>query len=338
MIVLLVGFKTPSAGQATLTVKDSIAIYTDSVFALMQQNSMFGDKVNWPLYKNWFLQQAKQKLTFASALPLFQQLFDTLDDKHGYIQYNGKAYHGVKNRRDINSIRKPLLNELMKSNLAVVAGIVDSGFGYIRLRGNNLADNYAGVDSLAQVIADSVCSISSKNIRGWIVDLRLNSGGNMHPMISGLQSIIGDGVFVNWIDKKNNIISAASLQNGGIVNSGNILAKLKTRCAQQPNRYKIAVLISEETSSSGEITALAFEGKNNVLFIGEKTAGFMTANSLYYLPFNSYILIAGSYESGRDNKRYDFITPGIKMVDGDDFEDLSKDAKVAAAVEWLKKP
>jgi C-terminal processing protease CtpA/Prc len=32
------------------------------------------------------------------------------------------------------------------------------------------------------------------NLAGWIVDLRNNGGGNMWPMLTGIGSILGEGV------------------------------------------------------------------------------------------------------------------------------------------------
>ncbi len=58
----------------------------------------------------------------------------------------------------------------------------------------------------------------SKNLLGWIVDLRWNSGGNMWPMIAGIGPLLGNGTYGYFIDENE---SSWGYQNGASVINGN---------------------------------------------------------------------------------------------------------------------
>ncbi len=98
----------------------------------------------------------------------------------------------------------------------------------------------------------------------------------------------------------------------------------------------MAILVGPLTASSGEITALAFLGQKNVIIIGEPSAGYMTGNEFYRLPFDAYLTLAEVHETDRHKTKMTRIEPDIVVEKGDDFDDPYRDAKVQVALEWLK--
>ncbi|WP_374702250.1 S41 family peptidase [Psychroflexus sp. MES1-P1E] len=61
------------------------------------------------------------------------------------------------------------------------------------------------------------------------------------------------------------------------------------------------------TGSSGEVTELAFKGRRNTIFIGEKTYGAMIANVRRNLSFGAFMALTTSYEcdrKGNSMKKY----------------------------------
>jgi len=116
------------------------------------------------------------------------------------------------------------------------------------------------------------------NLNGLIIDLRKHSGGNMWPAIESLKTILGNNVtllsFSNVKTKKSDN-KWVNIKNGKINNGKYISNKL---VYIRP----IAILVSDDTASSGEFIAATFYGRENVKIFGDntiKTAGALSANT-----------------------------------------------------------
>jgi len=67
------------------------------------------------------------------------------------------------------------------------------------------------------------------------------------------------------------------------------------------------------------------------------TAGFVTSNAGPFYVDGQQVFVMSSLISDKYGKIYnDGLLPDIQIVEGDDFNDLTKDAKVSAALRWLK--
>ncbi|WP_205503999.1 S41 family peptidase [Rufibacter psychrotolerans] len=94
---------------------------------------------------------------------------------------------------------------------------------------------------------------------------------------------------------------------------------------------------SQITASAGEMLAVAFKGRDQTLIMGEKTAGYSTMVSEFRLG-NSYLGLSSSFIADRNGTVYEeYVQPDVEIVEGDNFEQLQADAKVQAALHWLKK-
>ena len=165
-------------------------------------------------------------------------------------------------------------------------------------------------------------------ITGWVVDLRHNTGGNMWPMLAGLNALIEDGTvgyFVYPASKKN---IAWKSTNGSITYTG-----LKTDTYKIKNQnVKIAILIDSLTASSGEMTAISFSGLPNVRFFGTPSGGYTTANITIPLLYGNILNLAASYVADRNHKSFrDRIIPDEIVTS----TDTNKDATIEVATKWL---
>jgi carboxyl-terminal processing protease len=113
---------------------------------------------------------------------------------------------------------------------------------------------------------------------------------------------------------------------------------LQNRCPARKTDKPIAVLLSGRTASSGEIVAISLKGRAATRFFGEPTYGATTANESYRISGTSYLTIAGLQDADRNQVAYKtHLTPDVLISGGDNFLDLTQDAKVMAALQWLKK-
>lgn len=164
---------------------------------------------------------------------------------------------------------------------------------------------------------------TGNNIKGWIVDLRGNTGGNMWPMLAGLAPLTGAGPLGYFVR------NAAGKEMKNVWNGAHV--KVENPYTLQKPDTKVAVLIGPRTSSSGEMTTVAFIGRSNTRLFGQATGGFTTANRTFALSDGSNLLLASSYIADRNHGKYlSKISPDetVEPVPG-------VDAAVKAAEKWL---
>jgi len=101
-------------------------------------------------------------------------------------------------------------------------------------------------------------------------------------------------------------------------------------------KIKIAVLTSPYTASSGEALAISFKGQKNARVIGDTSAGYTTANDGFTF-YGVQFLMANAVEADRTGHvYYDNVSPYLEVIAGDNFNDFTKDAKITAALKWMK--
>lgn len=130
------------------------------------------------------------------------------------------------------------------------------------------AENQAYADSLND-------ALHNEDYQGVIIDLADNTGGDMGPMVAGLSSLIPDGPVVKF-QYANDIDYDSTLEQGSLTGGG---TSVTVSNAEKISDIPIAVITNNLTASSGEVTALAFKGLDNVQFFGKKTYGLTSANT-----------------------------------------------------------
>ncbi|MCE7991416.1 MAG: hypothetical protein HEP71_05525 [Roseivirga sp.] len=337
LILLFCLYLTSPVGlksQSFPTVKDSIQHFLDSVFTIVPSSALYADKINWSEAKSDLIKKAKSMESFSDVFPQWQLLFDKMEDNHSFFWHRNHKYASHFGQLNEEDVRTPLIAALNDGKAIVTASRLGS-YAYVLVPPDNSSDDFDDMQQSAQILQEAICNIYSEDIKGWIIDLRLNTGGNMYPMIAGIQQLIGEGVFGS-IRKKDGTTLPWSIKANGIYQAEERITALATPCLPDLSQDKVVVLTSQMTGSSGEITALAFLNRPKTFFIGEKTAGFMTSNELYRLPFETFLLLAEGYELDSQEKLTMSIMPHRIMIEGDNFEHLDQDAKIKAAMEWLR--
>ncbi len=219
------------------------------------------------------------------------------------------------------------MNELKNKNLWSLlpeTKKIDNDIAYIKIPGFMSVNNDTCND-FATKLQMLIKSLDSDSVIGWIVDLRENYGGNMYPMIVGLGPLTGEGVLGNFIYKNGERLAWKYI-NGTM---GDV--KVANPYYLRNKNVKIAVLVSQKTASSGEITAISFMGKKNTKLFGQNTAGYLTSNRGFELPDSSYIFLASSYTTDRNNRLYKTqIIPDIIV------NDLNRQTAIDLAINWLR--
>jgi C-terminal processing protease CtpA/Prc len=203
---------------------------------------------------------------------------------------------------------------------------VPSSIGYVRVTGFSGTPTEA--TEFSSNIQASIRAQDSEAIRGWIVDLRSNTGGNMWPMLSGIGPILGVdtvGFFINpvgaqvWWGYRED---GASTSNGFVVHQSPIPHRLRREMPP------VAVLTNIGTASSGEAVAIAFRKRARTRSFGQATCGLSTANSGFTLADGALLNLTVSVMADRTREPY-----GDRVVPDEVVEPL--DQVGSRAVDWL---
>lgn len=178
------------------------------------------------------------------------------------------------------------------------------------------------VQEFADSLNNIVLKLQAQHPKGWIIDLSENTGGNMHPMIAGLNALIIDGTAITFSNKTKDSPLHSEL---GKFESITLTQKPKSRVEE-----KIAVLIGPKTASSGEMTLITLLGMPNVRTFGSPTAGFTTANSFINLSNAGAFSLATSLCKDRKGNLYQGKIEPQKRVDSNIKEDVQ-----TTAINWI---
>ena len=290
--------------------------------------------------------------------PIIEKELDSLaKEKQGVNQCSTSVAYLIGKLRaagDNHSIHtsKKDMNDMGKQNLYTEqpeSKYLGNNIAYIKIPGI-MTTNISVMNIYATKTQQLIKAMDVNFIKGWIVDLRGNSGGNLYPMIAGLGPLLGEGNLgysLNkngktryWSYQKGTVIDIIS--NNFIIKKGKKIKQAKkiTRTVSVSIPYyiknknpKIAILINNETASAGEFTAIAFIGKSNIKLFGQETSGYTTDNDAFLLSDGSLLNLATSITADRNMKTYnDKIIPNVIIYD----YMYNGDRSLEEAVKWLK--
>ncbi len=280
---------------------------------IVKRNSIYRDSINWYTVDENLKSLGKGLKTIEDAQILNNYVIQQLrkvGDNHSFIQ--NKV--GAQNYANGNTSQAKPESKLLAN-----------GIGYILVPGYGSINKEVGEEFAASIQTLIKNLETENNIKGWVVDLRTNTGGNMYPMISGLGPLLDVGDLGYFMNGKNSNPWKNTKTGMGV--------KVKTPYQLKNKDNKIAVLIGPRTSSSGEMTAITFIGQKNTKLFGEPSGGYITANQMFKLSDGSNLLLATSYVADRNKKRYlERIYPDVVAK-----AEANKDVALQAAQGWLEK-
>ncbi|MFD2907206.1 S41 family peptidase [Flavobacterium ardleyense] len=315
--------------------QDSIRVFYDKLFSVMEKGYLYKDKVEWSELRTKVVKDLPQYPDFKSSLKEVATIFDFAAADHCSVKYKDVSYTGNFPGPTAKDFSEQWLGKYKtKPNFEVK--VLDDQFGYI-LMPEIIMDDFSSKNthSIAQPMYDSINKIkNSHQLKGWIIDLRFNTGGNCVPMLLGLYDFLGDNDIWATINLEKEVISKITLSKGKYISGSKKISYINPKGILL-DTAKVAVLTNIATGSSGEVTALAFKGRANTIFIGEKTNGKTTTNRVADLAFGAYISITGGYDADRTGTFYEQIIPDITITNQDNFDDLLLDGNVQEAIKFI---
>lgn len=298
--------------------------YLDEVFAIVERNSIKRDSVDFSRIKKDAYGQLEGIKSLQDCYPIVRSILTNLNDHHSFFM----------EKSQVDQWKTTSKRDGVKVTEAFSGRVMNNDIGYIMLYGFSSGDSIF-IKAYANEMQSLIKLIDNPKIKGWVIDIRSNTGGNCWPMLAGLGPILGDGTcgfFVGvdgtkspWYYKKGASGSMADLCR--VDSPYNLIGK----------NLPVAVLTGSRTASSGEVVAASFRGKLNAKSFGQNTAGLSTGNANFLLSDGSMIFLTSSVYANRLGELYGReIAPDV-VVAFDYNADLKMDSDpvITAATRWI---
>lgn len=302
--------------------------YLERALRYLERYYLRRDEVDWPTVRRKAFDRARGARSPEDTFPAIVAALDAIGDPHNtLLASNWRRRH---NRRAIGTTSIPGIRaHLTEDGVAYVAipSFVGSGGGSLYVLTDNKGRAYA--ETLRQTLRE----LDEQQPRGWILDLRQNTGGNMWPMLDGLAPLIGEGCVAAMDMPQFDRRIETWIVNGRATSGPPWFAGLtpwkdsaRLRQADAP----VVVLTGPHTASSGEAVAVALRGRNRTRFIGSQTAGVPTALQGVSLGSGAELMITIGRLADRTGRAYDGpIVPDELLAT------VSTSELVAAATAWI---
>ena len=171
-------------------------------------------------------------------------------------------------------------------------------------------------------VAEDFIHENRDKIKGVVLDLRGNTGGDMGPMATAVSSLLPDGELVYYHYRSYDV--PVTLKSGVVSNAG---TGGKSLYPEEKLNVPVAILTDDMTASSGEALTLCFRGLENTRTFGAPTAGYTSVNMLYNMYDGAQMYLTVAFDKARTGEIFK-ETP-IEP-------DVATDSPLEAALEWLR--
>lgn len=297
---------------------DAAKDYLMKAIGILRESHIDSRTADWPRITADALADIAGAQTPADTYPAIHGVIGALGEKHSYLLTPGMLPGGVGSDGGGGAPPPPKMP---------ASELVDGRFGVVRLPGLNTFGPQGAETgkSYTATLRAALETMDKAPICGWIVDLRKNDGGNMWPMLNGIDPLLGEGPFGAFVDPAGNLTQWRRAK-GKIFATSDALDPTPLP-ALAHSGAPVAVLLSGITGSSGEMTAIALIGRPGVRTFGALTGGYTTGNSPVKLSDGALLIVTDVFIRDRTGKPYDgSITPD-ELTPPEDAQ--------AAAIRWL---
>jgi hypothetical protein len=353
--VSLAGKKPAPQPQVSPTkITPDAAAFLDNALDTMRQHALHGQSVDWTAVRTEAFKRAGGAFNPIDTYPAIYWALVQLGDPGAHLRLPPGLYpdqialmqqaerdalnNAPTSAREQTSIPTPFTSRrLPEGHIVTVQG---RNFGFVVLPRCSAKDN----DGLLLYAADVrriLTDLSAQSPKGWIVDLRGNTGGNMWPMLAGIGPILGDGSVGSFVANDGNVSWFYQDGKTGTRNPAGLetvsLTLEEEPVLQTPSVAPVAVLVDNSTASSAEAITIAFHGRPASRSFGSRTAGKSTAVQPFKLDDGAELYLTTAIDADRSGKAYpDGFTPDqVISFNGGSMPLENNDQVLGAAATWL---
>jgi len=328
----------------------------DRAVSLLRDRWLFADRIDWKKAAPALRERWAATTDAAERAKQIVELFEAVNDVHSIVRAGDRSFvhYEPVDEPSLDRLR-PLLERERAQVGRPIATIIEADVGYLLVPGVAAATSEE-VQRAAGDLRRAIESIAPRVQRGWIVDVRLNGGGNLLPMLLGAGPLLGEGVVggtrdragalvqqwvlsgdeLRWRDDAGERVFASLDGSRGAAADGRTSAR-STTASVMHSGLPLVVLMGPITRSSGQGLALAFVGRPRTTSVGEATArGYTTVTAPFELDQSLALSLAVGFMTDRAGRACQERVEPVHVVEAADrFDELERDAKVQKAVELL---
>lgn len=319
VFILSITFQNCSQEEELKVTSSQAQAYLNELVGYMRKYSVNLKTIDWDKFIILVNEKARGAQSIADTYPAIELALTLLGDNHSkYTPVSGGVTLYGKRTVSCTATEKVTLPS-------------NSRVGYIKL------DPSGGVDArgvkygswgveYAQAVQDAIRAADTGNLRGWIVDLRGNTGGELYGMLAGIGPILGEGITGYFDYPGGEQISWGYEKGAGFTEEGYAVTITAPYSLKKPNP-KVAVLTDQATASAGEGIAIAFKGRPHTQSFGAPSCGVSTSVGSIKMSDGGYLALTIATMADRNRKVYG------KSVQPDQF--LAGSRVVDEAINWL---
>lgn len=280
---------------------ESAQAILDVALPAIREHALHASRIDWERTERELRPRVAAMLPLQAYAEL-RTLLRQLGDGHSFVLDPGQS----RQRRE--QARSAPLPQV-EADAEGIGRIVVPGFG---------SPDEDIEQAFVRALHEGIGKVAPRAQCGWILDLRGNGGGDMWPMLAGLRPLLGDADLGFFEDRTGR---SPPWRAGANV-------AMATSTSPDLTRAPVAVLHGPHTSSSGEIVAIAFHGRERTRSFGQPTSGQTTGNLSFELPGGGLLAVAATRDLDRGGRVQEGrLQPDVVIDDTVQAE--------RAAVDWL---
>lgn len=230
--------------EASVTAHDVLS----HALPIIRAKALNAGNVDWPAREQALLSPDLKKLPAQEAYARLQMILHDLADGHSVLRTPKDSATRRQRTAPAPTIEARPMQDI----------------GYVRVPALSTPHASTGT-AFTSDACEKITALAAGATKGFIVDLRANTGGNMWPMLNGLRPLLGAGDVGAFRNRAGEITPWR--------------ARSSQACSMDLATRPVAVLVGPKTASSGEAVAIAFRNRPGTRFFGQPTAGLATANT-----------------------------------------------------------
>lgn len=262
--------------------------YLADALRAIQRQALYSAIVDWDAVHAEARETAARTRSYAGTHRLLYRVLKQAGGKHSHMALSYRL-PGAVERAAAAGDRTTLADD--SGSPPLPEGMLIEGAAYLSLPrlsrksgGPLLARRYVSAGSRL------VGRLAVPQPRGWIVDLRQNTGGNMWPMIAAVAGLLDPGTLGHFL-LPGGQGQAWCLSRRHISLGREPMARVRCR-PHRRDQTPLAVLISARTASAGEAVLVALQAQSPTRTFGTATAGMTTGNITHVLPDGTQLMIS----------------------------------------------
>lgn len=283
-------------------VPPSAETYGKNALSTIDKNGIFAGNDEWKGTYNECLKMIENAKSYDDTYDAIRKALSVGGGKHSMLMTKSESQNTTESYDEV------LPTVSLNGNIAIIKlpdflGTAEAGQKYAK-------------------IAEDFIHENRDKIKGVVLDLRGNTGGDMGPMATAVSSLLPDGELVYYHYRSYDV--PVTLKNGVVSNAG---TGGKSLYPEEKLNVPVAILTDGMTASSGEALTLCFRGLENTRTFGAPTAGYTSVNMLYNMYDGAQMYLTVAFDKARTGEIFK-ETP-IEP-------DVATDSPLEAALEWLR--